>query len=200
MLEVASNRDAPASSWRVEFQQADAQVAQLGRASFDDIFSPCGVMFFSDPLVAFSNLHRALQPNGRLAFVWRRPVETNPRMAEPLNAARPYLPPRAPVDPTAMGVFTFSCLDQNRDKIRAVSVKGVDVSLGTISSGKHPISRPLFIYVKRAHVGVIPGLAEFVSDRAAGKEGYLADKGLIPMPAQELKAQQTIAKVLSATH
>ena len=107
-------------------------------------------------------------------------------------------------DPTAMGVFTFSYLDQNRDKIRAVSVEGVDVSLDTISSGKYPISRPLFIYVKRAHVGVIPGLAEFVAefvgDRAAGKDGYLADKGLIPMPAQELKAQQAIAKGLSSTH
>ena len=107
-------------------------------------------------------------------------------------------------DPTAMGVFTFSYLDQNRDKIRAVSVEGVDVSLDTISSGKYPISRPLFIYVKRAHVGVIPGLAEFVAefvgDRAAGNDGYLADKGLIPMPAQELKAQQAIAKGLSSTH
>lgn len=107
-------------------------------------------------------------------------------------------------NPTAMGVFTFSYLDQNRDKIRAVSVDGVDASLETISSGKYPISRPLFIYVKRAHVGVIPGLAEFVrefvSDRAAGKEGYLADKGLIPMPAKELKAQQATAKGLAPAH
>ena len=104
-------------------------------------------------------------------------------------------------NPTAMGVFTFSYLDQNRDKIRALTVDGVDASLETISSGKYPISRPLFIYVKRAHVGVIPGLAEFVrevvSDRAAGKEGYLVDKGLIPAPAKELKAQQALAKALA---
>ncbi len=102
----------------------------------------------------------------------------------------------------AMGVFTFSYLDQNRDKIRAVTVDGVAASLETISSGKYPISRPLFIYVKRAHVGVIPGLAElvreFVSEKAAGKDGYLVDKGLIPAPAKELKAQQEIARKLGS--
>jgi phosphate transport system substrate-binding protein len=105
-------------------------------------------------------------------------------------------------DSSAMAVFTFSYLDQNRSKIKASTVNGVAASLETISSGQYPISRPLFIYVKRAHVGLIPGLAEFaqeyVSARAAGKEGYLADKGLIPMPAKELAAQQAIAKSLAA--
>jgi phosphate transport system substrate-binding protein len=107
-------------------------------------------------------------------------------------------------DANAMAVFTFSYLDQNRNKIKASTVNGVAASLETISSGKYPISRPLFIYVKRAHVGLIPGLAEFaqeyVSARAAGKDGYLADKGLIPMPAKELSAQQAIAKSLRAAH
>jgi len=107
-------------------------------------------------------------------------------------------------DASAMAVFTFSYLDQNRNKIRASTVNGVAASLETISSGKYPISRPLFIYVKRGHVGVIPGLPEFVQEfvsaRAAGKDGYLADKGLIPMPAKELDAQQAIAKSLHAAH
>jgi phosphate transport system substrate-binding protein len=107
-------------------------------------------------------------------------------------------------DAEAMAVFTFSYLDQNRNKIRASSVNGQTASLETISSGKYPLSRPLFIYVKRAHVGLIPGLAEFVqeyvSNRAAGPEGYLADKGLIPMPAKELRAQAAIAKSLAASH
>jgi phosphate transport system substrate-binding protein len=105
-------------------------------------------------------------------------------------------------DRNAIGVFTFSYVDQNRDKIQAAKVDGIAASLETISSGQYPISRPLFIYVKRAHVGVIPGLAEFVqefvSDKAAGKEGYLADKGLVPAPAKELKAQQAAAKALTA--
>jgi phosphate transport system substrate-binding protein len=105
-------------------------------------------------------------------------------------------------DKNALGAFTYSYLDQNRDKIVAARVDGVAASLETISSGKYPISRPLFIYVKRAHVPVIPGLgefvAEFVSERAAGKEGYLADKGLIPAPRTEIEAQRAIARSLVA--
>ncbi len=105
-------------------------------------------------------------------------------------------------DPQAMAIFTFSYLDQNRDRIRAATVDGVAATLATISSGKYPISRPLFVYIKRAHIGVVPGLAEFmqefVSTRAAGVDGYLADKGLIPMPATELRDQQSAAKQLSA--
>jgi phosphate transport system substrate-binding protein len=103
-------------------------------------------------------------------------------------------------DPQARAVFTFSYLDQNRDRIRAAKVNGVEASLETISSGRYPVSRPLFVYVKRAHVGQVPGLVEFVrefvSPRAAGTDGYLADKGLIPLPAAELKAQQaTVARI-----
>ncbi|HFQ90676.1 MAG TPA: phosphate ABC transporter substrate-binding protein, partial [Desulfobulbus sp.] len=62
-------------------------------------------------------------------------------------------------------------------------------SFDNIASGRYPVSRPLYFYVKDAHVGVIPGMreyiAEFTSDRAWGEDGYLADKGLIPMPAEE---------------
>jgi phosphate transport system substrate-binding protein len=104
-------------------------------------------------------------------------------------------------DPQALGAFTFYYLDQNRDKIRACTVEGVAPSLDSIASHKYPISRPLFIYVKKAHVGIIPGLAEFaqefVSNRAAGADGYLADKGLIPLPKADLVKQQAIAKSLS---
>ena len=104
-------------------------------------------------------------------------------------------------NPTAVAVFTYSYLEQNRDKIRAATVDGVAASLETIADAKYPISRPLFIYVKKAHVGVIPGLAEyvseFVSDRAAGADGYLVDKGLIPLPKKELLVQQAAAKALA---
>ncbi len=105
-------------------------------------------------------------------------------------------------DPDAMAVFTFSYLDQNKDKIRASKVEGVAASLDSIASGQYPVSRPLFIYVKHAHLGVIPGLGEFVNEfvgtRAAGEDGYLSRKGLIPMPAKELKEQQARAKALAA--
>ena len=105
-------------------------------------------------------------------------------------------------DKNLVAVLTFSYVDQNRDKIRAAKVEGVAPSLETISSGKYPMSRPLFIYVKQAHIGVIPGLGEFVtefvSDKAAGKDGYLVDKGLIPAPTKELKATQAAVKALVA--
>lgn len=104
-------------------------------------------------------------------------------------------------NPTAVAVFTYSYLEQNRDKIKASTVDGIAASLETIADGKYPISRPLFIYVKQAHIGVIPGLAEFVaefvSDKAAGQDGYLVDKGLIPMPKKELEAQRAAAKALA---
>jgi phosphate transport system substrate-binding protein len=107
-------------------------------------------------------------------------------------------------DPQATAVFTFSYLDQNRDKIRAAKVDGVAASLETISSGRYPMSRPLFIYVKQSHLGQVPGLAEFVrefvSPAAAGPDGYLADKGLIPMPPAERQAQAAaVAKLLPAS-
>ncbi|HUO79502.1 MAG TPA: substrate-binding domain-containing protein [Steroidobacteraceae bacterium] len=104
-------------------------------------------------------------------------------------------------DPTAAGVFTFSYLDQNRDKLQAARIDGVAPELASIASGAYPVSRPLFIYVKQAHVAAVPGLAEFVqeflSDRAAGAEGYLADKGLTPLPRAALEAERAKARALA---
>ena len=69
-------------------------------------------------------------------------------------------------------------------------VDGVTPTFETVSSGRYPASRPLFIYVKKAHVGVIPGisefLAEYTSEKALGEEGYLADKGLVPPTPSEI--------------
>ena len=91
--------------------------------------------------------------------------------------------------PDALGIFGFSFLDMNTDKIQGSKVDGMDPTFENIASGKYPVSRPLFFYVKKAHVGSIPGmkeyLAEFTSDKAWGNDGYLADKGMIPMPDQE---------------
>jgi len=94
-------------------------------------------------------------------------------------------------NPKAMGIFGFSFLDQNADKIQGAVVEGVVPAFEAIADGKYPVSRPLYFYVKKAHVGTIPGirefLKEFASDKAWGAEGYLADKGLIPMPDAERK-------------
>ncbi len=90
-------------------------------------------------------------------------------------------------NPNALGVFGFSFLDQNADAIKGANVDGVEPTFENIASGDYPVSRSLFFYIKNAHVGVIPGIAgyagEFMSEEAAGEEGYLVDKGLIPLPA-----------------
>jgi phosphate transport system substrate-binding protein len=95
-------------------------------------------------------------------------------------------------NPNALGIFGYSFLDQNSDKVQGSLIDGEAPEFEKIADGSYPVSRPLFFYVKKAHVGKIPGieayLAEFTSDKAWGEEGYLADKGLIPMPAEERKA------------
>jgi phosphate transport system substrate-binding protein len=104
-------------------------------------------------------------------------------------------------NPKALGIFGYSFLEENVSKIEGSHIDGVEPNFDNIASGKYPVSRPLFIYVKKAHLGVIPGLrefvAEFVSDRSMGGEGYLADKGLIPLsPAEAGKVRTgTLGKV-----
>jgi phosphate transport system substrate-binding protein len=105
-------------------------------------------------------------------------------------------------NPTAAGVFGYSFLETNSDKLRAAPIDGVAPSYEDISSGKYPVSRPLFFYVKKAHAGVIPGIeayvAEYTSEKAFGSEGYLADKGLIPLPDTERKKVAAEAKKMTA--
>jgi phosphate transport system substrate-binding protein len=92
-------------------------------------------------------------------------------------------------NPRAMGIFGFSFLDQNADKVKGASVDGSEPTFDSIADGSYPLSRPLFFYVKKAHVDVIPGLrnflTEFTSERAWGDFGYLSDRGLIPLPPDE---------------
>ena len=89
-------------------------------------------------------------------------------------------------NPDAFGVFGFGFLDQNRDRLHGAEVDGVPPSFDNIAEGAYPVSRSLFFYVKNAHVGAIPGLLEYVdtftSEGAWGEDGFLADKGLIPLP------------------
>jgi phosphate transport system substrate-binding protein len=87
-------------------------------------------------------------------------------------------------NPKALGVFGFSFLDQNGDKIQGSSVDGVEPTFESIQQGRYPISRALYIYVKNAHLKSIPGIREFIaeltSEKAMGDDGYLAERGLIP--------------------
>jgi phosphate transport system substrate-binding protein len=92
-------------------------------------------------------------------------------------------------NPSALGIFGYSFLEQNQDKVQAALVEGVAPDFENIAEGRYAVSRPLYFYVKKAHVGVIPGftefLKEFTSDGAFGDFGYLSDKGLIPLPEAE---------------
>jgi phosphate transport system substrate-binding protein len=106
-------------------------------------------------------------------------------------------------NPTAVGIFGFSFLEENASTIKGLEVDGIAPSYETVASGDYKMARPLYIYVKKQHVGVVPGVAEFVaeyvSDKALGADGYLADKGLITLPeadAEKTKAMATAMDVL----
>jgi phosphate transport system substrate-binding protein len=104
-------------------------------------------------------------------------------------------------NPDALGIFGYSFLDQNGDKIQGSKIDGIEPTFETIADGSYPVSRSLYFYVKNAHVGTIPGMeeyiAEFTSNKAWGDNGYLADKGLIPLPKKERKEVAEAAKKLT---
>jgi phosphate transport system substrate-binding protein len=104
-------------------------------------------------------------------------------------------------DPKAFGIFGFSYLEQNEDKIQAAAIEGVKITIDSIQDYSYPIARPLFFYVKKAHVGVIPGLKEyveeFVGEGAIGDEGYLVDAGLVPLAQAKRAAVRENARNLT---
>jgi phosphate transport system substrate-binding protein len=98
--------------------------------------------------------------------------------------------------PGSLGVFGWSYLEENMDKIKGASINGVRPSAQTIADGSYPLSRSLFIYVKKSNIGVTPGLEdflkEFTSDAATGRGGYLQGRGLIPLPPGQHQAQKDV--------
>jgi phosphate transport system substrate-binding protein len=102
-------------------------------------------------------------------------------------------------NPAQLGIFGFSFLDQNADRVQGATINGVQPTFDSIADGAYPVARPLFFYVKSAHVDSIPGvrefLREFTSDAAWGEFGYLSDKGLIPLPEDE--RAEVLARVRS---
>ena len=103
-------------------------------------------------------------------------------------------------NPAAIGIFGFSFLDQNGDKIQGASVDGINPKFEDIAAGKYGVSRSLYFYVKQQHVATVPGIREFVSEftseRAWGEDGYLVDKGLIPLPDEERQSVMETATAL----
>jgi phosphate transport system substrate-binding protein len=107
-------------------------------------------------------------------------------------------------NPRQLGVFGYSFLEQNADKVQGAHINGVAPDFDSIADGKYPVSRPLYFYVKKAHVGRVPGIreyvAEFTSDAAVGEFGYLTESGLIPLANEERAAVQAQAKDLTELH
>ena len=103
-------------------------------------------------------------------------------------------------NPQALGIFGFSFLEQNRDIIQGGSINGVAPEFVSISDGSYPVSRSMYFYIKAAHVGVIPGIEEFINafmhEDASGEYGYLTDKGLIPLGDEEREEVRDAALAL----
>ncbi|MDP2619571.1 MAG: substrate-binding domain-containing protein [Hyphomicrobiales bacterium] len=101
-------------------------------------------------------------------------------------------------DHNAFGIFGFSFLHENEDKLKGVAIGGIVPSIDTIADGSYPVSRPLFFYIKNAHRGVIPGLEEFVteyvSEQSMGDDGYLSEGGLIPLSAEKREEVRAAVK------
>ncbi|NOX41403.1 MAG: PstS family phosphate ABC transporter substrate-binding protein [Alphaproteobacteria bacterium] len=104
-------------------------------------------------------------------------------------------------NPSAFGIFGYSYLEQNSDSIQGASVNGVAPEFDAIASGEYPIARSLYFYVKKSHIGKIPGIreymAEFTNEDTWGEDGYLVDKGLIPSGAKIRAEQAAVAKNLT---
>jgi phosphate transport system substrate-binding protein len=101
-------------------------------------------------------------------------------------------------NPEAVGIFGFSFLEENASSIKDVAIDGVQATYETIASGEYKVARPLFVYAKKQHVDVIPGMKEFIaeyaSDKALGEDGYLGEKGLITLPGDKAEKTRAVAQ------
>ncbi len=127
MLARARERAAAAGLANVSFRAADVQTAALDSAAFDAAFSRFGVMFFADPVAAFSNVRRALRPGGRLAFACWRPVAENPWVLVPMAAAAPHLTLPPPGSPDAPGPFSFGAAARVRSILEAAAFESIRI-------------------------------------------------------------------------
>ena len=104
-------------------------------------------------------------------------------------------------DPEMFGLFGYSYLVANKDKIKATKIEGKLPSLASIQDYSYPIARPLFFYVKKSHVGVVPGIKEFLAEFTAkgtmGPKGYLTDIGLVPLDNKTYKTVRTAGTKLN---
>ncbi len=171
----------PTSGTRDSFAEL---VLEVGAAKYESL----GALKKSDAK-AFEKVWKAVREDG--AYV--EAGENDNLIVQKLQA-----------NPDAVGIFGYSFLEQNEGTVQGISVDGKVASYEAIADGSYKVARPLFIYGKKQHVGVIPGMAEFIAEyvsaKAIGEDGYLADKGLVTLPgdtAEKARAEATGLMVLT---
>ena len=172
----------PTSGTRDAFVELGMQAGARGIACMDALHDADGDQF--------ENIARRIREDGR----WIDAGENDNAIVQTLVNT-----------PDAFGVFGYSFLDQNHDRLHGVMIEGVTPEFEAISDGSYPVSRSLFFYVKNQHAAIVPGLAEYVaeftSEEAWGEFGYLTDRGLIPLHEAERQAMHDEAVALTAmTH
>jgi len=167
----------PTSGTRDSFMEL---VMEKGAESFETIKA----LKSSDPK-AFEAVWKSMRDDG--AFV--EAGENDNLIVQKLQA-----------NPDALGIFGFSFLEQNAGTIKDVAIDGVAASYETIADGTYKVARPLFIYAKKQHVDTVPGMKEFIaeytSEKAIREEGYLAEKGLVTLPADQAEKSRAAAEAL----
>lgn len=187
MLAIAEARTVKEGAAQPRFLECDAQTADLGEGQYDAVFSRFGVMFFSDPVAAFTNLRRALTPKGRLTFVCWRPFAENLWRRAPMEAAQPFLPPSPPMDPTAPGPFAFGNPDRVRSILSEAGFSDVTLHAFNTSIGGSSLEQAADLAFRVGPLGAVlreqPDLAPTVADAVkAAMAAYETPSGVL-MPA-----------------
>ena len=196
MLEVALHRSAGYAASRLEFRQADAEVADLGSAVFDAVYSRFGVMFFGDPQAAFLNVRRSLKRGGRFGFVCWRPLQDNEWMLIPLQAALPFLPPMTPPEPTAPGPFAFADADRVRAILVDAGFRGISIQAYDASVGAGDLDETLELTLR---VGPLGAALREHPDRKASLSGAVRQALAMHMTARGVQMKAAVWIVLAHT-
>ena len=187
MLEVARKRVVPPGAATPQFRQVDAQTGDLGEGVFNAVFSRFGVMFFANPVAAFTNLRKALKPDGRLAFVCWRPFQENIWMRAPMEAAQSFLPPAAPMDPLAPGPFAFADPDRPRGILADAGFTDITVHAFNASIGGSSVDQTVELAFRVGPLGAAlrenPDRAIAVGDAVRHAVSEYETPGGVLMPA-----------------
>jgi SAM-dependent methyltransferase len=187
MLDVARARPVSEGAGHPTFVECDAQTAKLGESVYDAVYSRFGVMFFSDPVAAFKNMHRALKPHGRLTFVCWRPFQDNLWMRLPMEAARPFLPAPTPSDPNAPGPFAFADADRVQSILTQAGFNGIGLRPFDMAIGGSSLDKTVALTFKVGPLASIlreqPDLKPVIEEAVrAAVSAYQTSEGVL-MPA-----------------